>query len=342
MSSTISLAPHPAATLPTHPTTQMAEAATDGTAGKAEASAQTLPPALTGERRTLQSKAGSLCYYHAAPKSEEQRTDVPLLLIHSVNAAGSAYEVKPLYDHYAKWRPVYALELPGFGGSDRSDRAYTPRLMTDAIHAMVEEIQRLHGEGKPDAIALSLGSEFLARAAHESPDAFRSIGLVSPTGFKGTGRLDGPAESTRGMPWLHTFFVRAPWSQGLFNALTKRSVIRYFLNKAWGSKDIDLGLLEYSVATTRQPGAKNAPYHFLAGNLFSADITTIYESLKLPVFMVHGERGDFVDFKGKAVVAKRPNWLIYEMPTGALPYFEMPESFVAEYEAFLQNQVMKA
>ncbi|MFP4162014.1 MAG: alpha/beta fold hydrolase, partial [Ectothiorhodospira sp.] len=295
-----------------------------------------LPPALEGERRTLGGKAGPLCYYHDAPRGKPQ-SPIPLLLIHSVNAAGSAYEVKPVYDHYTPQRPVYALELPGFGGSDRSDRDYTPRLMTDAVHAMVEEIHRHHGDGPIDALALSLGSEFLARAARENPEAFRTLALVSPTGFSGTRRLDGTEESTRGMPWLHALLARGPWNRALFNALTRRGVIRHFLNKAFGSRSIDLGLLEYSVATTRQPGAQHAPYHCLAGNLFSRDITTVYESLPMPVFMCHGERGDFVDFRGKNAIEGKDNWQVHEMPTGALPYFERPEGFMDLYDAFLKQ-----
>jgi len=57
--------------------------------------------------------------------------------------------------------------------------AYTPRLMTDAIHAMTAEIRRRCGDGPIDALALSLSSEFLARAAMESPAAYRSLALVS-------------------------------------------------------------------------------------------------------------------------------------------------------------------
>ena len=325
-------------TITSQPSIQFAQAVT-GAADKTgtQAPPSPLPSALSGERRTLDSKAGLLCYYQGGPARSEAQHTVPLLLIHSVNAAGSAYEMKPLYDHYSRLRPVFALDLPGFGGSDRSDRPYTPRLMTDAVHAMVQEIRRLMGDGPIDAIALSLGSEFLARAAAESADDFRTVALVSPTGFRGTGRLDGPPESTRGMPWLHTLLTRGPWNQGLFNALTKRSVIRYFLNKAWGSRRIDLGLLEYSVATTRQPGAQHAPYHFLAGNLFSKDITRVYESLTLPVFMCHGERGDFVDYRGKAAVERLPNWQLEELPTGALPFYELPDEFTQKYDAFVEK-----
>jgi hypothetical protein len=60
---------------------------------------------------------------------------------------------------------------------------YTPRLMTDAVHAILAVIRDKYGDAPVDAIALSLSCEFLARAAIEDRGAFRSIGFVSPTGF---------------------------------------------------------------------------------------------------------------------------------------------------------------
>jgi hypothetical protein len=38
-----------------------------------------------------------------------------------------------------------------------------------------------------DALAVSLGCEFLARAAAEQPAHWGRLALVSPTGFRGTG-----------------------------------------------------------------------------------------------------------------------------------------------------------
>jgi hypothetical protein len=44
--------------------------------------------------------------------------------------------------------------------------------------------------------------------------------------------------------------------------LTRPGVIRYFLQRTWGSKAIDEDLWRYAVVTTRQPGARNAPFRF--------------------------------------------------------------------------------
>ncbi len=190
-----------------------------------------LPAAVSGERRDLPSKAGHLSYYVAGDEKAE-----PLLLIHSINAAGSAYEVRPLYERYRTSRAVYALELPGFGFSERSERAYTPRLMTDAVLAMIAEIQKRHGGRPIDVLALSLSSEFLARAVLENPAAFRTIALVSPTGLRGSAPEAGEPGETRGRPILREVFSFPLWSRAFFDLLTSKPSIRYFLEKTWGSK----------------------------------------------------------------------------------------------------------
>ena len=257
--------------------------------------------------------------------------------MHSINAAASAYEVKPLFDHYRASRPVYAIDLPGYGKSDRSERFYSPRTMTDAVSALAAEIRSRHGLVAFDAIAVSLSCEYLARASVEQPELFRHVCLVSATGLNRERPFDAPTGTTRGKRWLLNALGRAPWSAALIRLLTKPGVIRFFLEKTWGSKDIDEGLLAYDVATTRQPGAANAPFHFLSAFLFSADITRIYEQLPVPVLLVHGTRGDFVNYRGAERLRQNGGWTIRAMQTGALPYFEDLSGFVAIREAIARR-----
>lgn len=292
----------------------------------------TLPAPVSGEQLTIHTSAGTLACYVAGSSSN---ATPPLLLIHSVNAAGSAYEVQPLHEHYSQSRRVYSLELPGYGHSERSDRRYTARLMTDAVLAMTAEIQRQEGDAAIDALAISLSSEFLARAASEAPAVFRSLALVSPTGFDKRGPWRGAPGSSRGKAWLYRAFTVPLWRRGFFDLLTSRASIRYFLEKTWGSKQIDEGMLEYARLTTRDPGAHHVPYYFISGFLFSADITDVYDTLRLPVWMSHGVRGDFVDYRHMQLFEDRPNWSFTVFESGALPHFEHPLQFIATYDAFL-------
>jgi pimeloyl-ACP methyl ester carboxylesterase len=290
-----------------------------------------LPAAVSGRRCDIRSEVGRLSYYAAAPGAGAP----PLLLLHSVNAAGSAYEVRPLYEHYRLTRSVYAFDLPGFGFSERGDRRYTPRLMTDAVSAMVAEIQSIHGKSPIDALALSLTAEFLARRASEEPLAFRSLALISPTGFSRTTPDNAPPEETRAMPRLRK--VLNFTGRYAFDLLTTKPSIRYFLNKTWGSKAIDEGLLEYDYLTTHQPDAHYAPYTFVSGYLFSRNIQAIYRALTMPVWMAHGVRGDFTDYSKAPRFASRPNWTVQSFPTGALPHFEALDSVVRSYDGFLEQ-----
>jgi len=287
-----------------------------------------LPAAVSGDRHEFASPAGRLSFYVAG-------SGAPLLLVHSVNAAASAAEIRPLHEHYRATRTVFSLDLPGYGFSDRSDRDYTPRLMTDALHAVVEQIRMRCRNGPVDALACSLSCEFLARAAVEQPAAFRSLALVSPTGFSGTRPRRGAPGTTRANPWLLAALRGPGWGGALFRALTRPGVIRYFLRRTWGSRAIDEELWHYDVLTTRCPGAEHAPLHFLSGSLFSADISNIYEQLALPVWMSHGVRGDFTDYRGKSRVETRPNWRCTVFETGAMPFFEVEAKFSATYDAFL-------
>ncbi len=287
-----------------------------------------LQPAVSGERFDTQGAAGRVAFYVAG-------SGPPLLLVHSVNAAASAAEVRPLHEHYRASRTVYSVDLPGFGASERSDRVYSPRLMTDALLQLLDAIAARGQAGPLDALAVSTGCEFLARAASEFPERFRSIALVSPTGLRGNVPRRGPAGATRALPWLYRVLRGPGWGGALYHGLTRPAVIRYFLQRTWGSKAIDERLWAYDVLTARLPGAEYAPLYFLSGGLFSADIVSVYESLTPPVWLSHGVRGDFTDYRGRRWLEARGNWRFAVYPTGALPFFELPERFIADYDAFM-------
>lgn len=283
-----------------------------------------LVPALPGERFEL---GGVSCYVAGEGP--------PLLLVHTVNAAASAAEVRPLFEHYRASRTVFAPDLPGYGFSRRDDIVYTPRLMTDALHTVVAEVRRRCGAQPVDALAVSLGCEFLARAAAERPAHFGRLALVSPTGLMGRTARRGPPGGTRAVPGLHRALAQPLWAQMLFDALTRPAVVRYFLRRTWGGPGIDAQMAEYAILTARQPGARHAPLHFLGAGLFSADIHAVYEALKGPVWACHGVRGDFTDYRYLPLLKPARPWRTTVFPTGALPYFEVPEAFRAEFDALL-------
>ena len=180
----------------------------------------------------LAGRAGSLGYYVAGQGR-------PMLLVHSINAAGSAYEVKPIFEHAIQSHRVHALDLPGFGGSDRSERRYEPALYVAAIHDILDAIQAESGPEPIDVLAISLGSEFVARAATQRPASVRTLAMVTPTGFsRSYAAPPSTSATTREVPGLYRFFTFPLWSQAIYDLLVSRRSIRYFLERTFGSKAI--------------------------------------------------------------------------------------------------------
>lgn len=279
-----------------------------------------LPPAIEAERRTFLSPMAGLISYYA----DESGAGRPLVLVHSVNAGASAYEMRPLFDFYRGQRPVYALDLPGFGFSARGDRAYSAALYATALLDLLHEIDA-DERGGADLAALSLGCEFAARAANNRPELIRSLAFISPSGLSGRAhenRAQSTGASSAGRR-LRSLLALPLWSQALYDALVSRASLRYFLQRSFDG-EVDPGLLEYAWATAHQPGARFAPLAFVSGLLFTPNaVETLYTRLAQPTLVIY-DRDSFVTFDALPdLLGQRANWQAKRVaPTHGLPQFE--------------------
>ena len=305
-----------------------------------------LPPAVDGRRISLPGDGPGLCAY-ASPAALtegadlEMSVDTPLLLVHSVNASACAAEVRPLFERYGSRRPTLALELPGFGGSQRGPLAYSPSMMVQSVLRAVRYLRDIGFTQPIDVLALSLSCEFVTLAALQEPSWFRSVALVSPTGLESGHDEQYVQGKTKENPLLRRFLV-SPLGEPLFRMLTTPSSMRWFLERAWGSPVIDEELLEYEHLTTRRPGARFAPAAFISGTLFTEGVATQYAKLAPPVWLAHGVRGEFTDFGGLLRIGPPKNWSWETFGTGAMPQLEVPRLFMSRYDSFLERVAVKA
>lgn len=298
-----------------------------------------LPAAIDAERRVYAaSGAGELSYY-----ADEHGAGRPLVLIHSINAGASAYELRPLFEAFRGTRPVYALDLPGFGFSERSDRDYTSELYSRAIGEFLES--EVPGVGETDVIAFSLSSEFAARAALERPALFATLALLSPTGFTCRGKESrAQRDSVRGTSERVLRVLRFPlWSQGLYDLLVTRPSIHYFYGRNFVGP-VDNGLEAYTYLATHRPGARWAPLAFLSGKLFRSDIReTVYEQLRLPVLVIHDQDPNVRFDALPETLSRCPNWRRERVaPTLGLPHFEQTHQTVEVLKRFWRSAATAA
>ena len=281
-----------------------------------------LPDAVSAPRRVLESRrAGRVSYY-----ADTQAQGRPLVLVHSINAAPSAFEMRPLFEHFRSQRPVFAPDLPGFGFSDRSARRYSPELYADALTDFLAEVVR----EPADVVAFSLGSEFAARAALALPAAVTSLVVLSPTGFSKrslpSGDLSVRVHKALSLPYL---------SQGLFSLLTSRPSIRYFLGQAFVGQTPP-EMVDYAYATAHQPGARYAPLYFLSGQLFTPNAAeTLYAQLKLPALALYDRDPNITFDLLPDLIAHHANWRAERItPTSGIPHWEKTAETAAAMERF--------
>ncbi len=291
-----------------------------------------LPPAIEAERHEFLSPMAGMISYYADERGEGR----PLLLVHGVNAGASAYEMGPLFDAIRGQRPVYALDLPGFGFSERGDRAYSADLFAVALLDLLDEIGA-EAHGGADVVALSLGSEFAARAANHRPERIHSLALISPTGLAGQAHENrsqrrGANGASR---WWYRLFAFPLWSQAFYDALVSWPSLRYFLQRSFNGA-VDPGLLEYAWATTHQPGARFAPLYFVSGQLFTSNaIEKLYRRVAQPTLVIF-DRDGFVNFDALPdLLSARANWQVKHVaPTCGLPQFERLDDTMRALQTF--------
>lgn len=279
-------------------------------------------PALDGEQVDVVHGDMTIATYRRGEGS-------PVVLVHSVNAAASAAEMRPLFERLSDDRRVVAVDLHGYGRSSRPAERHTPHSMTAAIVAVLADL------GEPsDVVALSLGCEFAARAAIDRPDLVRSLTFISPTG------MGSDQDRSFQVPLLGSI-IRSPIAGELiYAALASKPSIGYFLGQSFRGP-VDPGMKADAHRMSRHRNARFAPASFLEGVLFTPHaVEALYERIDQPVLVIADE-DPYTDFGAlEGLLARRRAWQWHRLaPHRGLPQFEHHEPTVDLIESFLRNQV---
>ena len=283
---------------------------------------QQLDKAIDSDGALIKGVGDYEVYWYFDTESEGR----PLLFVHSVNAAPSAIELKPLFQHFRASRPVFAPDLPGFG---RSTRRMGTMSSSDFAKQIASLIQEMTPSEPPDVIALSLGCEFVTRAVVEYGAAVRSLTFISPTGFS---RRQPPAPQAQRR--LKRLFDFAGFGRGAFKLLRLERSIRFFYGMNF-SGFVPNELVTYALKTTRQPGAHEMPLQFLSMGLFTANAAeSLYSKLDVPVLVLFDQDPN-VSFELFDQFETNPAWQFKRIaPSLGMPQWEHPAETAGAIEAF--------
>ncbi|MEY2616709.1 MAG: hypothetical protein QOH78_2482, partial [Verrucomicrobiota bacterium] len=101
----------------------------------------------------------------------------PLVFVHGVYVGASSYEWSKVYPHFAGTHQVLAVDMLGFGESERPD---VPLTATDHVQALFEFIRAKSGGERASIIASGLGAGFATVLAAQHPDLVKRLILLMP------------------------------------------------------------------------------------------------------------------------------------------------------------------
>ena len=274
-----------------------------------------------GEARLFEWRYGKIFYKVAGAHNT---AGAPLLLVHGVGAGASSFMWRRNFDALSQDFHVYALDLLGFGFSDKPSNApYSADLYTELIHDFIRQVT-----GWPASIvASSLGAAYSVRVAYEHPELVNSLVLIAPTG---TGHL----RSRPGMTDAAFYgLLQSPvLGTSFYNVMASERSIRDFARRElfYDPRRATDRLVAQYYATSHQPGAQHAIAAFLSGYL-NTDTREAFRELSQPVTLVWGKQDETNRIENAAaLLSLNPNvgLEIFDR-CRMMPQEEQPEKFNA-------------
>ncbi|WP_306056802.1 alpha/beta fold hydrolase [Natronococcus wangiae] len=264
---------------------------------------------LPGLERTYRWRGIEVSYTVAGDPSDED-----LLLLHGIHAGASSYEFEPIIERLAENYRVVAVDLPGFGRSERPPLVYSANLYAEFVRDFAADVT-----DEPTVIASSLTGAFAVDAAEDTE--FDQLVLICPTDDTGTSR-----------PRLRTLIRSPVVGTTLFNALASKPSLRYFYDRDgyYDPDRIDEEEVEYAWKSAHQPGARYAPASFASGTLDpDFDLQTELAALETPTTLIWGRDADLVPLsEGRDLADAADLDLVVIDYATQLPHAEHPEKFV--------------
>jgi pimeloyl-ACP methyl ester carboxylesterase len=262
----------------------------------------------------------------------EMGTGPLIVLVHGVYAGASSYEYRKLFPLLAARHRVVAFDLLGCGLSDRPNLGYSADLFTEQV---VDALADAGGTEPVTVVGSSLGAAFAIRAAARTTQRIAGVVAICPTGLGGV--LD---RAPNGAQLALTGTVRTRLlGEALFNGLTSRPSIRYFLrHESYADKaSVTPEIIDHYYAVAHQPGARYVPAHFVGGAL-NCNIARDLPFVDAPMLVAWGEHASSVSplaNAGEFLKLAQNAKLVTFANSGLLPQEEEPEAMAAAIEAFM-------
>jgi pimeloyl-ACP methyl ester carboxylesterase len=207
----------------------------------------------------------------------------PILFVHGVSAGASSFMWRKNFDDLAQTFNVYAIDLLGFGFSDKPATApYSADLYVDQIADFIRDIT-----GQPvNIIASSLSAAYSIRVADEHPELINSLILNSSVGYNTLNTRPGMTGAA-----FYGLLQSPVLGTSFYNVMASERSIREHArnNLFYDPRRVTNRFVANMYSTSHQEGAQYAIAAFVSGYL-NTDTRAAFSRLKQPVTLVCGKQ----------------------------------------------------
>lgn len=267
------------------------------------------------------------------------QSQVPVILLHGFG--GSIGHWRQNIAELAKYHTVYAVDLLGFGASEKPVAPYGIGLWVEQVY----EFWQSFVEVPAVLVGNSIGSVISLAAAATHPEMARGVAMISLPDTSGS-EESIPAVIRPLVHSLKAAFTSPLLLQPLFHLVRQPWILRHWAGLAYACKEaITDELLEILSAPARDLGSAGAFCAILKAMLspkFSPCIRSILTNLKIPSLLVWGQQDRMIPAKlARRFLAYNPALRLIEVENaGHCAHDERPERVNQELLSWIQTQVL--
>ena len=254
----------------------------------------------------------------------------PLLLFHNTQIGSSLLEWEKNIEFLSNYYKVFAIDLPGFGYSQRQKITYTAYHYAQFINSFIQEIVK-----RPVFIIANEQSAIFCTKAYElEPSNIKKLILIAPKGIS-----ENPYPSQEEKKVL-TFFGIPLIGTSIYTYLSSFKAIKEFLfHTAFFAKEkVSQEMIQQCYFSAHRGGVNNR-YVFSSyfSHFMDADIKEVLKKIKIPVCIIWGENNIENPIENMETLKQlRPDFFYYVFEqTRMLPQYENNEEFNKVIKEFL-------
>ena len=241
--------------------------------------------------------------------------DTTLLLLHGYGESLTTW--RSVFDPLSTTARVIAIDLPGFGGSDKPDVPYSLPAMTERLSRFIDHWI----SGTLVVVGHSMGGELAASLALARPDRVKRLVLIAPAGYR-IG-LGGIAES-----------MTAGRARTIGRYLALRSFITPIHDPSWLAEPKERARYDLTgdAAYSRAAARVLEEFDFVA-------LRTRFHELSMPTLLIWGGLDPVVPFSVGDTLSRTIPCVRYVPLPKAFhrPQAEVPDTVIAAIRGFLDT-----